>query len=118
MGFSKFNGFEKTIILVSLVLSVAIGVASFAYTSSKGQPAASTEVKEYTAANTNKPLAPLEKGGDEISSAEIEITDNTSKVVLRVDGMSCSGCIYTIKSSLAGFLIVTGSNYTSTVILI
>jgi len=28
---------------------------------------------------------------------------NLSKVVLSVEGMTCSGCVYTIKSSLAGF---------------
>jgi len=28
---------------------------------------------------------------------------NLSKVVLNVEGMTCSGCVYTIKSSLSGF---------------
>jgi copper chaperone CopZ len=28
--------------------------------------------------------------------------ENASKAVLDVQGMSCSGCVYTIKSSLAG----------------
>jgi mercuric ion binding protein len=32
-----------------------------------------------------------------------EITPTTSKVIFQVDNMSCSGCIATIKSSLAGY---------------
>ncbi|MDB4441880.1 cation transporter [bacterium] len=37
------------------------------------------------------------------SPAEAQITPDTAKVVMQVDGMSCSGCIATIKSSLAGY---------------
>ena len=35
--------------------------------------------------------------------ADAELLPNTAKVVLEVDGMSCSGCISTIKGSLAGY---------------
>ena len=35
--------------------------------------------------------------------AAVGITSTTSKVVFKVDNMSCSGCIATIKSSLAGY---------------
>ena len=37
------------------------------------------------------------------SSVAANVTPNTAKVVLNVEGMSCSGCISTIKSSLAGY---------------
>ena len=37
------------------------------------------------------------------SPAVAQITPDTAKVVMQVDGMSCSGCIATIKSSLAGY---------------
>lgn len=37
------------------------------------------------------------------SPAVAQITPDTAKVVFQVDGMSCSGCIATIKSSLAGY---------------
>jgi len=37
------------------------------------------------------------------SPAAAQIDPDTAKVVFQVDGMSCSGCIATIKSSLAGY---------------
>ena len=37
------------------------------------------------------------------SSAASPLAADTAKVVFQVDGMSCSGCIATIKSSLAGY---------------
>jgi copper chaperone CopZ len=37
------------------------------------------------------------------TTAKTEITPTTSKVIFQVDNMSCSGCIATIKSSLAGY---------------
>jgi copper chaperone CopZ len=40
--------------------------------------------------------------------AKAEITSTTSKVVFQVDNMSCSGCIATIKSSLAGYASCSG----------
>ncbi len=39
---------------------------------------------------------------NDVNSAPVPGT-NSAKAVLDVQGMSCSGCIYTIKSSLAGF---------------
>ena len=40
---------------------------------------------------------------DDDSPVTAKVTSNTAKVVLDVEGMSCSGCISTIKSSLAGY---------------
>jgi copper chaperone len=40
---------------------------------------------------------------DDDSPLTAKVTSNTAKVVLDVEGMSCSGCISTIKSSLAGY---------------
>jgi copper chaperone CopZ len=37
------------------------------------------------------------------SPAVAQFKPDTAKVVFQVDGMSCSGCIATIKSSLAGY---------------
>ena len=42
-------------------------------------------------------------GPDVNSPVTAAITANTAKVIFNVEGMSCSGCISTIKSSLAGF---------------
>ena len=43
------------------------------------------------------------KHEDQAEINGLEITDNTSRVVLAVGGMSCSGCISTIKSALSEF---------------
>ena len=39
----------------------------------------------------------------EVSTPEPGLSDDTRKAILNVQGMSCSGCISTIKSSLSGF---------------
>ncbi len=44
------------------------------------------------------------RGEEELSSSKLyKTTAGSSKMVLTVEGMSCSGCIFTIKSSLSGF---------------
>jgi len=103
MRIGKLNGIEKFAILVAVALFAGVGVASYAYTSAKTQPATSSETKGYKTAKANAPAAAFPDNREETSSGKIEISDDMSKAVLRVDGMSCSGCIYTIKSSLAEF---------------
>ncbi len=44
----------------------------------------------------------IARAGDN-SPVTAKVSANTAKVVLQVEGMSCSGCISTIKSSLAGY---------------
>ncbi len=44
-----------------------------------------------------------ESGSKETSIVLTEYSDDTVKAILNVEGMSCSGCIATIKSSLAGY---------------
>ncbi len=103
MNIGKFSISKKVIILMIIVLIAVAGVVSFAYTSASTRKAASPDTEEYALSNINRPTGSLTDSRGAISSGELEITDKISKVILRVDGMSCSGCIYTIKSSLAGF---------------
>jgi copper chaperone CopZ len=103
MKIGKLSISKEVVILVIIVLIAVAGVVSFAYTSAATRKAASPDTEAYALSNVNRPTGSLGDSRDSISSGELEITDKISKVILRVDSMSCSGCIYTIKSSLAGF---------------
>ena len=103
MNFDKFNSPKKIIIIGSIVLIAVIGVVSFAFTSAADKKGTPPGIEKYTSAGTNNPVAPLTDRRDATLPEKLEITDNISKVVLRVEQMSCSGCINTIKSSLSEF---------------
>ena len=74
------------------------------------------QAKKTTPAATQSDSTPIIKTADEPEvenqlaatqanqpSGKPEFTPDTSKVIFQVDNMSCSGCISTIKSSLAGY---------------
>jgi copper chaperone len=103
MIFDKFDRLKKIIIIGSVVLIAVIGVVSFAFTSATDKKGAPPGVEKYPSAGANNPVATVADRQDATLPGKLEITDNVSKVVLRVNGMSCSGCIYTIKSSLSEF---------------
>jgi len=103
MDIGKFSSTNKIILLVILVLIAVIGGVSFSYISASNQKAVSPDTKVYRSANIGKSVSARTDSRQASPAGELEITDNISKVILRVDGMSCSGCIYTIKSSLTEF---------------
>jgi copper chaperone CopZ len=103
MDIGKFSSTNKIILLVIIVLIAVIGGVSFSYISASNQKAVSSDTKEYLSTNIEKSVSARTDSRQALPAGELEITDNISKAILRVDGMSCSGCIYTIKSSLAGF---------------
>jgi len=103
MIFDKFNSLKKVIIIGSVVLIAVIGVVSFAFTSATDKKGTPSGIEKYPSAGANNPIAAVTDRQDATLPEKLEITDNVSKAVLRVDGMSCSGCIYTIKSSLSEF---------------
>ena len=103
MRISKLSGIEKITLLVAVVVFAAVGIASFAYTSATTRQTTSSDAKVDTATTVNRPSGAVADDRGKPSSDKIKISAAMSKAVLRVDGMSCSGCIYTIKSSLAGF---------------
>jgi copper chaperone CopZ len=87
---------------VIIVLIAVIGGVSFSYISASNQKSVSSDTKEYLSTNIEKSVSARTDSRQALPAGELKITDNISKAILRVDGMSCSGCIYTIKSSLAG----------------
>jgi copper chaperone CopZ len=103
MNIGKSSSSKKIIIIVAFVLIAVTGFVSFSYISASTKKAVSSGIEASSASNFNKPVGALTDSQDATPPGQSKIADNISKVVLRVDGMSCSGCIYTIKSSLAGF---------------
>jgi len=103
MDYNNFSSSKKSIVLGIVVLIVIVGVVFFAFTSATGKKGTPTETEKKSSIGINSPVNTLTDRQDEAPPEKLEITDNISKAVLRVDGMSCSGCIYTIKSSLSGY---------------
>lgn len=103
MDLKNFSSRQKGIILGVVVLIIIIGVVSFAVTSETGKKRTPTETEIKSSFGIKRPVNTLSDRQNETPSEKLEITDNISKAVLRVDGMTCSGCIYTIKSSLSGY---------------
>jgi len=82
--FASLNKFALLTILAVSALTVAV---AFAFRSPKGD---------------TKPVSVTEGAPSDPSSRETpKLDENTAKVVLAVSNMSCSGCIATIKGSLA-----------------
>jgi copper chaperone CopZ len=97
-------------IVIILPLLALFGVSIFIFTQNRVQ------ARNSNPAVTESNPSPIVKTADEPSDetqaaaatatqtpATNEITSTTSKVIFQVDNMSCSGCIATIKSSLAGY---------------
>ena len=91
---------KKTLFIVVLVLSAAVVFISFASTPKENTGPVTTLATDGNAQNQVPTPAPPEASA---ASDRPELTDHISKAVLRVDNMSCSGCVYTIKSSLEPF---------------
>ena len=106
MDFNNLSSPKKNIILGTVVLIVIVGFVFFAFTSATGKKGTPTETEKKSSISINRPANTITDRQNETPPKKLEITDNISKAVLRVDGMSCSGCIYTIKSSLSGYTSV------------
>jgi len=109
MKVSNWIAENKILIYVPLLALFVAVVVVFAYNNTgKVNSAAQTAVPSYPppmiktaddpAAGNPAALRPATE-----SPAFTEFKPNTAKAVFQVDGMSCSGCISTIKSSLAGY---------------
>jgi len=108
MKIVKWIASNKIVIVMPLLAFICVSVLVFAHNR--------VQAKKTTAAATQSDPTPIIKSTDEPGtenqlaatqvtqpSGKAEITPDTSKVVFQVDNMSCSGCISTIKSSLAGY---------------
>jgi copper chaperone len=95
---------KMTLFLVLFFVIITAAV-TFAYKKTKS-PAGSPIVREISSnVNEAKPVS-RETGSPaavpSVPEAAVDLDDTTTKVVLSVGNMSCSGCIATIKGSLEG----------------
>lgn len=108
MKIIKWIESNKVVLIAPLIVLVTAVVLSYAYKWSEDTKR-NTETAEAYPSPTIKTADKQADGTQESlqaadsSPVTAEITVNTAKVVLDVEGMSCSGCISTIKSSLAGY---------------
>ena len=108
MRLFKWIAANKIVIILPLLALIAVSI--FIFTQNRVQarnsnppatepnPALSAKTADESAAETQVAAAMATQ-----PPAKSGITPTTSKVVFQVDNMSCSGCIATIKSSLAGY---------------
>ena len=99
---------NKIVIILPLVALVAVGIFIFAQNrvQARNSNPGSAESNLSQIAKTADEPAGGNRGAAVAATqapAKTEITPTTSKVIFQVDNMSCSGCIATIKSSLAGY---------------
>ena len=89
-------------IVIILPLLALFGVSIFIFTQNRVQ--AKNSNPTTTESNPSSIVKTADEPLDQTrAAATTEITSTTSKVIFQVDNMSCSGCIATIKSSLAGY---------------
>lgn len=108
MRLFKWIAANKIVIVLPLLAFIAVGVFVFAQNrvqARNSNPAAAESSLPPIAKTADEPVAANQAVAATAAQtpAKAEITSTTSKVVFQVDNMSCSGCIATIKSSLAGY---------------
>ncbi len=108
MKLTKWIASNKIVIALPLLALFAVGIFIFAYDpvqAKKTNPAAAKSPPTPILKSAVQP-APDRHGTAESASPSAkpaQIAAGASKVVFQVDNMSCSGCISTIKGSLAGY---------------
>ncbi len=108
MKIIKWIASNKMLIIAPLLTLIVAVVFATAYNWREDRKTNIEAAQSYptpTIKTVDKQLVGNPKGAQatDNSSVVTEATANTAKVVLQVEGMSCSGCISTIKSSLAGY---------------
>ncbi len=109
MKISDWISENKIFIFVPLLALFLAGVFVLAYdktgNANKADQAAAPSYPSPTIETAAGPVSAKQAAGPpaDASPAVAKIDPDTAMVVLQVDGMSCSGCIATIKSSLAGY---------------
>lgn len=104
MGLDKYRPSKKLNVAAVLIGLAAVGTIAFAYSSTKYknsiQPAVAENKPDIATGRVDSTVGKQAS----VQSDNFEIQDSTAKAVLKIDGMSCSGCIYTIKSALSGLI--------------
>ena len=108
MKIIKWIASNKFLVIAPLLTLITAVVFSFAYNWREDRKPNIEAAQSYstpTIKTVDKQLVGNQEivRADDDSPVTIKVTSNTAKVVLDVEGMSCSGCISTIKSSLAGY---------------
>lgn len=108
MKLIKWIESNKTVVIVLLITLIATVALSYAYKSSEDKKTRLAAAQTYPQPSINTVDKPIDRNqnvarGADDSAVPVEFNANTAKVVLNVEGMSCSGCIATIKSSLAAY---------------
>ncbi len=93
MEFEKFRSSRKLIVATVIIGLAVAGTIAFTYSSAKSNKSISPTITQDKT-DQNKQAA--------AQNSNSKVQGNVAKAVLKVDGMSCSGCIYTIKSALSG----------------
>lgn len=108
MRLFKWIAANKIVIILPLLAFIAVSI--FVFTQNRVQatnsnPAATESNPTPSVQTAVEPAAEKQVAAATATQApaKAEITSTTAKVVFQVDNMSCSGCIATIKSSLAGY---------------
>ena len=108
MKIIKWIASNRFLVIAPLLALITAVVFSFAYNLSEDRKPNIEAAQSYptpTIKTVDKQLVKNQEivPADDDSPVTVEFSANTAKVVLDVEGMSCSGCISTIKSSLAGY---------------
>ena len=108
MKIAKWIASNKIVIVLPLLALISVVIFAVAYDrvqAKKANPAAfaSNPTPTIQTADQTRAENPVVAKQTNQYAAKSEITSDTSKVIFQVDNMSCSGCISTIKSSLAGY---------------
>ena len=108
MKIIKWITSNKILIIAPLLTLIAAVVFAYAFNQSedsKANPEAAQSYPKPTIKTVDKQVVENQEVAQVVDGSPVkaEVTANTAKAVLNVEGMSCSGCISTIKSSLAGY---------------
>ena len=98
MRLAKWIASNKIVIGLPLLALISVGIFILAYDRVQAKKVNPVTAESYRAIDNKAAAEPASP-----AAIPAQISANTSKVVFRVDNMSCSGCISTIKGSLAGF---------------
>lgn len=109
MKLSHWISENKILVFIPLLALFVAGVFVVAYNhagnAGNADQAATASYPTPTIVTADPPAAGTQESQAQTAepAAVDQLAPDTAKVVFQVDGMSCSGCIATIKSSLAGY---------------
>ena len=108
MRLFKWIAANKIVIILPLLALVAVSIFIFTQNRVQARNSSPTATEPNPSPITKTTVEPSDETRAVAATAartseKTEIAATTSKVIFQVDNMSCSGCIATIKSSLAGY---------------